>query len=497
MSASLSIQTLDSLLAPFAVSDVPAGIRITGIASDSRQVKPGYVFFACQGAVQDGIRFIADAVAQGAVAIVVDAESVEIGISTTVVKVKDLQRNLGFIASHYYGDPTQNITLIGVTGTNGKTSCSHLIAQCLDNEAARCGIVGTMGYGFISELHYLANTTPGPVELQAKLNDLYQRGASRVAMEVSSHGMEQNRTVGCNFSVAVFTNLSRDHLDYHGSMEAYGKAKLQLFADDTLTAAIVNLDDDFASQVIAAVPANVEIIGITLNDASSPALDKVIRAKIVEKSLSGTRVEVVSSWGNATFSTHLLGDFNVSNVLLVLAVALQQGLSLEGAVARIAELHAPKGRLESFSQAGKPLVVVDYAHTPDALQKVLQTLHAHTEGDLWVVFGCGGDRDAGKRPLMGAVAEQYAQHICLTDDNPRTESSHKIIEDILSGIKEHTHVMVAPSRELAIRDVINSAAANDIVLVAGKGHEDYQIIGDKVFPFSDSDVVMQVLQEVA
>lgn len=487
---------LNELMAGFAVGVLPSGIKVSGMASDSRLVKPGYLFFACRGTAQDGVGFIEDAEQRGAVAVVVDV-AVEVSSTVPVVSVPELNCKLGHIAARFYANPSRHMVLIGITGTNGKTSCSHLLAQCLDHNENRCGIVGTMGNGFSEALESSNHTTPGAVELQSTLHGLQQRGAAYIAMEVSSHALEQYRTAGCEFSIAVFTNLSRDHLDYHGTMEAYGDAKLKLFKEVSLQAAVVNLDDDFAQRIVATVPSSVETIGVTLDSDKSITTDKHISGKILKRSLSGTTIAIQSSWGEAQFATHLFGEFNVSNVMLVLAVALQQGLLLEEAISRIQELHAPKGRLESFTAPGKPLVVVDYAHTPDALQKVLQTLHAHTAGELWVLFGCGGDRDTGKRPLMGEVAEQFADHLWITDDNPRTESSQKIIEDILSGIKQPEQVTVQPARETAIRNIIASAAANDIILIAGKGHEDYQIIGQQVLPFSDREIVSQVLKEVA
>jgi len=496
MSAS-SKMALADLLSGFTTSALPAELEICGLAADSRKVKPGYLFLACEGAVQNGLAFVEDAIQQGAAAIAIDAEVEYDSEQVCVVPVEGLSQRVGLIATKFYGYPSSKINLVGITGTNGKTSCSHLMAQCFELNDVRCGVVGTMGFGFSNHLESLANTTPGPVELQFLLNDLYQKGASCIAMEVSSHGLEQHRTSGCDFSVAVFTNLSRDHLDYHGSMEAYGQAKLKLFTDESLNVAVVNLDDNFAADVVAAVPNNVETIGVSLSEERNIATNKFVSAKVLSKSLSGTTVLVSSDWGRAEFTTQLLGEFNISNILLVIAVALHSGVAFDELVKHLPELRAPKGRLESFYEVDKPLVVVDYAHTPDALQKVLQTLHAHTVGNLWVLFGCGGDRDSGKRPLMGEVAELNANYVWLTDDNPRTEPSQQIIDDILSGIQDKDKVKVVTSRETAIRELVSSAAANDIILIAGKGHEDYQIIGDQILSYSDRETVARVLQEVA
>lgn len=496
MSSKLPSMMMNELLAPFTSANV-ALLMIHGVATDSRLVRPGYLFFALQGVTQHGLDFVQDALTRGAIAIVVEQGTALEGMSVPVVEVENLNQKLGHIASRFFGEPSRQLILIGITGTNGKTSCSHLMAQCLEESGQRCGILGTMGVGFVNQLGAVINTTPGAIELQNHLYQLLQQGARCVAMEVSSHGLEQFRTAGCHFALAVFTNLSRDHLDYHGTMEAYGQAKLKLFAHDTLQAAIVNLDDAFSTQVLATIPAGVETIGVSLQVGETTKTHKFICATVTDRSLDGTQVSIESSWGPAQFTTHLLGEFNVSNLLLVLAGALSCGVTLSNAIASIRNLRAPDGRLESFHQPGWPLVVVDYAHTPDALQKVLQTLHAHTTGSLWVLFGCGGDRDSGKRSLMGKVAEQWAQHVWLTNDNPRTEPSEKIIADILSGIKQKQAVTIEPDREVAIREMVSMAAANDIILIAGKGHEDYQIIGHQKLSYSDRETVARILREVA
>lgn len=488
---------LNELLDGFETSALPK-LEIHGISSDSRQVKSGHLFFACQGAKKDRAQFIEDATNCGAVAVVVDAkEAGDYSTEVPLIAVESLPEKLGLIAAKYFAYPSRKMTLIGITGTNGKTSCSHLLAQCLDLQGTTCGVIGTMGFGFFGKLSALTNTTPGAVELQDNLYQLQQQNAACVAMEVSSHGLEQGRTTGCDFDIAVFTNLSQDHLDYHGTMESYGAAKLKLFNDESLQAVVVNLDDNFSEKVLAAVPESVTTIGISLSSQDEYATDKFIYGRIVDRTLKGTEVAIESSWGHAQFSTMLLGEFNVYNILLVLAVALQQKFSLSQCESTLKELHAPSGRMESFTGKNNALVVVDYAHTPDALEKALQTLHKHTQGDLWVLFGCGGDRDSTKRPLMGKVAEIYADHVWLTNDNPRTESPSQIIQDILQGFKAPDSVVIETSREKAIQQIVLAAATDDIVLIAGKGHEEYQIVGDKVLPFSDREIVSRLLKEAA
>ena len=330
--------SLKAILNGLTSQEMAKDIAISGIASDSREVQPGYVFFACKGELQDGVDFINDAVERGAIVIVVDETILTtIKVDIPVVGVTELNKNLGVIAARYFSEPSLALTLIGITGTNGKTSCSHLLAQCLSDQAGRAGVIGTMGYGYFGELKPLANTTPGPVELQRSIAELRNDGVKAIAMEVSSHGLEQFRTRGCHFSVAVFTNLSRDHLDYHGSMEAYGAAKLKLFKDAALNTVVINLDDDYAEKIIHAVDSKVEVIGVSL-EANKPSTGKYLNAKILNKTLGGCNVEVTSSWGDCTLHTPLLGEFNVSNVLLVLAVALHAGLDLPEAANRIQTL---------------------------------------------------------------------------------------------------------------------------------------------------------------
>ncbi len=488
---------LNELLQGFTAAHLPAEIEIVGIASDSRLVQAGYLFLACQGAAEDRLEYVRAALEQGAIAVAIDetyaTEAQSLAADVPLIAINDLSLNLGFIAARFFDRPSAALALIGITGTNGKTTCSHLLAQCLDKHNQRCGIIGTMGYGFFDDLLASANTTPGSIELQSRLYQLQHNSAKAVAMEVSSHGLAQNRTTGCHFSIAVFTNLTRDHLDYHGSMQAYGAAKLELFREPELDAAIINLDDAFAAEVIKAVSANAITVGVSLMASQSLNTDYFIHGVILERSLAGTKFMVQSSWGEALFHTPLLGDYNVNNLLLVLGVVIQQGVSLDETLGSIATLHASKGRLESFGKQHQPLVIVDYAHTPDALEKVLQTLQAYAQGELWVLFGCGGERDAGKRSQMGKIAEHFADHVWLTSDNPRSESAENIVNDILAGISKPENIIIQPSRELAIAEIIAAAAANDIVLIAGKGHEEYQLIGNEILPFSDRAVVARTL----
>ena len=497
MIASMNLQyDIGQLLAGFGADNLPQGLVIQGIASDSRRVRPGFAFFACQGGLQERPQYIISAVENGAAVVVVDAdEPLDIVVKVPLVRIRGLAEKLGHIAAKYFDYPARQLVLIGVTGTNGKTSCSHLMAQSLASQGIQCGIIGTLGYGLPGDLTSLENTTPGAIDLQGILYQLQSR-ATHVVMEVSSHGIAQHRIAGCEFRFAVFTNLSRDHLDFHGSMQEYGATKLKLFQQKSLATAVVNLDDAFAKDIKDGLSESVALVGASLHcEGDRPG--NYLCGDIVERSLEGTRVSLMTSWGNTEFTTHLLGEFNITNILLVLGVALELGLPLIDCIRSVEELRPPAGRLESFSAANKPLVIVDYAHTPDALEKVLQTLRFHTEGDLWVLFGCGGDRDKGKRPQMGRIAERYADHVWLTNDNPRGESPQRIIDDILQGIQNSSAIRVVPARDEAIRAMIHAAAANDIVLIAGKGHEDYQLIGNRAFPFSDRETVSRISKVAA
>jgi len=316
-------------------------------------------------------------------------------------------------------------------------------------------------------------------------------------MEVSSHGLEQHRVSGCQFDVAVFTNLSRDHLDYHGDMKSYGASKLKLFTDYFVEKVVVNLDDNFAKNIINALPSNVAFIGTTLSLNTASTNCQMLTGEIISANRTGTQVKVQSEWGEGEFHTSLLGDFNVSNLLNVLATLLLLDVSFDDALKSLESAQSPNGRLETYFSENSPLVVVDYAHTPDALEKTLLTLRHHAIGKLLVLFGCGGDRDKGKRSEMGVVAEKFADVVWITNDNPRSEKPEVIVEDILEKIKEKNRIIVELDREKAIRGIINAATVDDVVLVAGKGHEDYQIFGTEYYDFSDRAVVAAVINEAA
>ena len=482
---------LRELLEDLAPVPDAADRAVRGLQTDSRRVQPGDLFLAAPGMVADGRDFIGDAVASGAGAVVYETDDGYVlrGAPVPAFGVSGLGRKIGFIADRFFGAPSRRLVVVGVTGTNGKTTCTQLLAQALDQPPKRCAVIGTLGYGFPGALNASIHTTPDAVTVQRLLADFLEQGAAQVAMEVSSHALEQGRVNGVRFHVAVFTNLTRDHLDYHGDMTAYGMAKARLFAYEGLKYAVINHDDEFGRQLLADVGAPVTCLSYGIEGGD-------VRAREVRPSPEGLWLRVQTPYGETELRSPLIGHFNVYNLLAVLATLLALGVELKDAATRLARAQAPAGRAECFGGArGLPLVVVDYAHTPDALEKILTALREHVQGKLWCVFGCGGDRDRGKRPAMGEIAERLADRVLLTDDNPRHESGDVIIADIAGGMRAAPRVL--RDRRAAIAAAIREAGAGDIVLIAGKGHEDYQQVGDERRPYSDRDTVRTLLETAA
>ncbi len=481
-------QRLAALLHGFAPVMPDADREITGLALDSRQVKRGDLFFACAGGRVHGMRFIDEVVRAGAAAVVYDAESAVTppGAKSDVplIAVQRLADQLGPIAARFHRQPSRDLAVIGITGTNGKTSCCHYLAQAFSADGTPCGVLGTLGYGVYGALRPGSYTTPDALTLQQELARLRDAGVGRVVMEVSSHALVEGRTLGVDFAAAVFTNLSHDHLDYHGDLDSYGRAKRQLFTVPGLRFAVINRSDSFGRKLIDDFGAQLACTSFALGEAAD------VSGKIVASSTAGMTLAIRSRWGEGTLQVGLLGRFNAENLLAVLAVLLLMDVPFDEAMRRAGALRPVPGRMERFGGGpGQALAIVDYAHTPDALSQVLSTLRAHCAGRLICVFGCGGERDRGKRPLMGAVAARHADHIILTNDNPRGEEPGAIIAEILAGIPSMAGVDVVPDRGEAIRAALAMASAGDIVLVAGKGHEDYQQIGEQRLPFSDRAVV--------
>ncbi|MCW8944795.1 MAG: UDP-N-acetylmuramoyl-L-alanyl-D-glutamate--2,6-diaminopimelate ligase [Sedimenticola sp.] len=495
--------TLASLLAGW-VDGVVEEQEVKQLTLDSRKVQEGSVFIACSGITHHGLEFLQQAVDRGALAVlcepdddwsVADVETLSEGISIPIFAIASLSDHVSAIAGRFYGDPSHSLSVFGVTGTNGKTSCTHYLAQAFSPEHL-CGVIGTVGNGLLHSLEDSSHTTPDAVNLQAQLYDLKARGAEMVAMEVSSHALDQGRAAAVYFDVALLTNLTQDHLDYHGDMHAYADAKRRLFSQPNLNCAVLNMDDPFSASILECLPNGVQKIAYTTQSMFSGQFDKWVRATSIVPDVMGMGISIESSWGEGHVNSPLLGRFNASNLLAVLAVMLYRNIPLDAALEKLALIKTVAGRMECFGGIDKPLVVVDYAHTPDALEQALKALREHVGGRLICIFGCGGDRDRGKRPLMGAIAERLADRVIVTDDNPRSESGDLIVEDILAGMSQADQVSVIRDRADAIARSIVTAEPGDLILVAGKGHETYQLVGDQVLQFSDREQVKQALGEV-
>lgn len=465
-------------------------LMVSDLKLDSRQINPGDLFIATQGYRDDGTRYIADAVKRGAVAVVADAEVLDAlpNCDVPLFGVADLKERVSEIAGRFFGDPSRQLQVIGVTGTNGKTSCCQFIAKALSYLGINCGVVGTIGYGVVDALKKTDNTTPDAIAMQRILAELVSRKFNAVALEVSSHGMDQGRVNGIHFDTAVFTNLSRDHLDYHGDMESYADSKQRFFHLPGIKRAIINMDDQYGGRIAEQLPDRLALHGVSIHHR-----DADISAANSECSAQGIKASLRTPWGEGILSSVLLGRFNLVNLLLVVGVLCAQGVSLPRALEALAQLEGVPGRMQHFGGGGLPTVVVDYAHTPGALGAVLNTLRELCSGELWCVFGCGGERDQGKRPMMGEVAERAADTLVLTNDNPRGENPQKIIADIESGLRKPGKVIVETGRAQAIQLAVNSAKAGDLVLVAGKGHEEWQEIKGARVAFSDVEQVKQAL----
>lgn len=479
------------------------GVKITRLVTDSRAVQSGDTFVAYPGEKLDGRQFIAQAIAQGANAVIWESQHFVWNAEWSVpnLAVSHLREAVGWIADAVYGTPSQKLQMIGITGTNGKTSTAHWIAQALNAAKKPCALIGTLGNGFVASLQPSANTTPDAVRVHGLLADYLNQGAQTVVMEVSSHALSQGRVNGVNFDVALLTNLSRDHLDYHGDMKSYADSKRKLFQWDRLKFAVLNFDDEFgiglAEQLL---DASVEVVGYGLSDGALQRAERLgvrmVYGHLSEMSAQGLSLEIHSSWGGAQLNSALIGRFNAANLLGALAVLLVSKISLTDAVTSLSKVQAVAGRMQRMGNAQQPTVVVDYAHTPDALEKVLLTLReidATKSAKLICVFGCGGDRDRGKRAMMGLVAERFSDHCIVTSDNPRSENPQHIIDEVVGGMSKNQHEIVV-DRAAAIARAISLAGQSDTVLVAGKGHEDYQEVGGVKHPFSDALVAGQALK---
>jgi UDP-N-acetylmuramoyl-L-alanyl-D-glutamate--2,6-diaminopimelate ligase len=484
---------LNELVAGFAKVD--SQILIAGITLNSRAVKSGDVFIAAENAT---LNYILQAIELGVCAVIYDQDYLNLqdviaqNPAIEWIRVANLNDSLADIAARYYQYPSRLLEIIGITGTNGKTSCSQFLAQILTDSV----VIGTLGWGTWGKVQMTGYTTPNALVLQEILAKTVALGKKTVVMEVSSHGVQEKRIENTLFKGAIFTNLSRDHLDYHGSMENYFQAKLALFQRPELEFVVVNQDDVYGKQIIEAVAPSVKLWTFGINLPGFKNLEgfdkRCVIAKNVECSINGIQFEVFCNGESATIHSSLFGEFNVENMLAVLTTLLALGFDLSTATAKISALQSVVGRMEYFGGNDKPAIFVDFAHTPDALEKVLQSLRHHNPKSLSVVFGCGGNRDTGKRALMGAIAEKLADKIIITDDNPRFEEGDAIVSDILMGCKDK-NIAVIRDRAFAIQTAISQAKSGDCIVIAGKGHEDYQEIKGVKTPFSDQEIVKKAL----
>ncbi|HYE35822.1 UDP-N-acetylmuramoyl-L-alanyl-D-glutamate--2,6-diaminopimelate ligase [Methylocaldum sp.] len=485
---------LDALLSGFIDAPVPRLIDVTGLCHDSRCIRPGDLFVALAGHRSHGMRHAEQAVRHGCSAIIYDPAGGGSLLAQGVagihcMPVDSLDQKLGFIADRFFGEPSASLNAIGITGTNGKTSCSHFLAYALSAKAP-AAVVGTLGWGRPGALDMTNHTTPDAIEVHDLLARLCDQGIETVAMEASSHGQVQGRLNGVRFEGALYTNFSRDHLDYHGTMEAYLEAKLRLLGWPGLEFVVFNADDPIADAISSRTPSHVRRTAFSLRGQKIDSASVVSVASVHHDS-QGIAFQARYRQQLADVFAPVYGDFNVENLAASLAVLLELGHELPEAAELLKNVRPVPGRMELFSGQGRT-AVVDYAHTPDALASVLRSLRRHCEGKLWVVFGCGGDRDRGKRPQMGAIAETLADGVVLTDDNPRSEDGDEIIRDILSGCRRDDIVTIR-DRHDAIAWALERTGVGDVVLVAGKGHENTQEIQGQKYPFSDRDVVMETI----
>lgn len=468
------------------IVDAPA-ISISGVATDSRLLNTGDVFLACAGATSHGMDFARQAIASGVVAIVYDADTANAaGIQSAVpiIAVPGLQQHIGEIADRWFGSPSESVKVTAITGTNGKTTVAMLLSQCMWFLGSRCGYIGTLGRG-IDELRSNDGlTSPACLQLHQTLAEFRDDSATHAAIEVSSHALAQGRTDGVQLDSAIFTNLSRDHIDYHGDMQSYFETKARLFTDTQLQHRVINIDSEYGYELARRCMSNIVIVSTNFDRVANGRPFVFVRAVVADE--AGSRVRFDSSWGSGEFRIGLPGGFNVENAALVLALLLRHGASLADACTALGQASAPPGRMqrvEVASQVGLPRVYVDYAHTPAGLELVLRALRQHCKRELWCVFGCGGDRDRGKRPQMGKIVSRLADRGIVTNDNPRTEDPGDIIRNIVVGMSHEA--IVIEDRATAIAYAISKAGASDTILIAGKGHELVQIIGTQTIPFSD------------
>ena len=478
-------------------------INVVGLTLDSRQVQKGYLFFSLSLNGNQRTSYLKQALTLGASVVLFDAqqklaEEEILALEHANVlahQIKNLAEKVSEIAARFYGHPSMAMTVIAVTGTNGKTSVSQFIAQSLEILDLPCGVIGTLGVGRVNQLHSTGMTTPDPIYVQATLAEFCQQNIKYVVIEASSHALEQGRLNSVDIDIAVLTNLSRDHLDYHQDMVSYAAAKKRLFDCATIKTVVINSDDEFGQQLMTSLLERNNVNLMSYSSRENKTQSITLQADAIETTLDGLAFNLVYQNEQAMIKSPLIGRFNIDNLLALAASLLAIAIPFEDVEKVLVQCQSVDGRMQRYGNKQQPQVVIDFAHTPDALEQALVSLRAHlsNNGLLWCVFGCGGDRDTGKRPLMGNIAELNADRIVLTDDNPRSEIPAVIVQDILSGIKDLSKVYVEHNRKLAITHAISQSKSKDIILIAGKGHEQYQEVLGVKHPFNDASVVKEVL----
>ncbi|MEC9375870.1 MAG: UDP-N-acetylmuramoyl-L-alanyl-D-glutamate--2,6-diaminopimelate ligase [Pseudomonadota bacterium] len=478
-------------------SNIP-DLAVTDISSNSHNILPGGLFLACAGKRKHGLEYIDQAIASNVAAIAwepsCDYQSPNLPENIISLEVQNLSGYIGQIADHYFGNPSNHLSVTGVTGTNGKTTVARLASTALSTLGSNSGYMGTIGYGIGNKIKSSELTTPGCILVHKRLRYLADLGATSVVMEVSSHGLDQGRIDGVKIKTAALTNLTRDHLDYHSSFSEYAEAKAKLFSHSEMETAVVNMGDSFGADLVRRNITAKRIISVAVEGSGIHANQVDLFAQLLKVDKKGLEVRLSGSFGTSEFFSPIWGKFNLENLSIVTGILLAHGFSLEESTAVLSKLKLPEGRMQVLRPKIGPTVVVDFAHTPAALKNVIEALRDYSWGNIICVFGCGGERDKGKRSLMGAAAFRYADKVIITDDNPRHEDSELIFKDILSGVSDSKSIVVIKDRAVAIQTAINSASSKDVILIAGKGSEDYQIIRDKRINFSDLGLAASFLE---